>query len=83
MLDQKVQKLSFIPDGAGEFTRQLGMLVDKSNVGFGMRSWRYAMVVDNGVIEHWLEEPGREDNHGADPYGVSSPESVLAALQSN
>ena len=83
MLDQKVEKLSFIPDGAGEFTRQLGMLVDKSNVGFGMRSWRYAMVVDNGVIEHWLEEPGREDNHGADPYGVSSPESVLATIQSN
>lgn len=81
MLDQGVENIQFIPDGNGEFTRQLGMLVDKSNLGFGARSWRYAMVVNNGVIEHWLEEPGREDNHGADPYGVSSPESVLAALK--
>ena len=81
MLDQGVENIQFIPDGNGEFTRQLGMLVDKSNLGFGPRSWRYAMVVNNGVIEHWLEEPGREDNHGADPYGVSSPESVLAALK--
>jgi thioredoxin-dependent peroxiredoxin len=83
MLDQGVEKIKFIPDGNGEFTRQLGMLVDKSNVGFGPRSWRYAMVVNNGVVEHWLEEPGREDNHGADPYSVSSPESVLAALQNS
>ncbi len=82
MLDQGVEKISFIPDGNGEFTRQLGMLVDKSNLGFGQRSWRYAMVVNNGVIEHWLEEPGRADNHADDPYGVSSPESVLAALKS-
>lgn len=81
MLDQGVENIQFIPDGNGEFTRQLGMLVDKSNLGFGPRSWRYAMVVNNGVIEHWLEEPGREDNHGADPYGVSSPESVLNALR--
>ncbi|MCP4879653.1 MAG: peroxiredoxin [Gammaproteobacteria bacterium] len=81
MLDQQVKKIKFIPDGNGEFTRQLGMLVAKDNVGFGSRSWRYAMVVNNGVIEHWLEEPGREDNHGADPYGVSSAETVLTTLQ--
>ena len=81
MLDQGVENIQFIPDGNGEFTRQLGMLVDKSNLGFGPRSWRYAMVVNDGIIEHWLEEPGREDNHGADPYGVSSPESVLSALR--
>jgi len=82
MLDQDIKNIKFIPDGNGEFTRQMGMLVDKLNVGFGPRSWRYAMVVDNGVVEHWLEEPGREDNHGADPFSVSSAESVLAAIKS-
>jgi peroxiredoxin len=39
------------------------------------------MVVDNGVVEHWLEEPGRKDNNGPDPFSVSSAESVLAALK--
>jgi peroxiredoxin len=81
LLDQGTSNLKFIPDGNGEFTRQMGMLVDKHNLGFGPRSWRYAMVVNNGVIEHWLEEPGREDNHGADPFAVSSAESVLRALK--
>lgn len=81
MIDQDVQKLKFIPDGNGEFTRQLGMLVDKCNLGFGPRSWRYAMVVDDGVIEEWFEEPGRVDNCEEDPYGETSPEKVLEYLQ--
>lgn len=81
MLDQDIKNIKFIPDGNGEFTRQMGMLVDKTNAGFGQRSWRYAMVVDNGVIEHWLEEPGRKDNNDGDPFAVSSAESVLAALK--
>mgnify|MGYP001553549904 FL=1 len=81
MIDQEVQKLKFIPDGNGEFTRQLGMLVDKCNLGFGPRSWRYAMVVDDGVIEEWFEEPGRVDNCEEDPYGETSPEKVLEYLQ--
>lgn len=80
---QKLENVKVIPDGAGEFTRQIGMLVDKSNIGFGMRSWRYAAVVNNGVIEAWFEEPGRKDNHGEDPYGVSSPETVLEWLEAN
>ena len=80
MLDQQVEKLKFIPDGSGTFTRQLGMLVDKDNLGFGMRSWRYAMIVYNGVIEQFFEEPGRCDNSTVDPYGVSSPETVLEYL---
>jgi peroxiredoxin len=82
MLDQDIKNIKFIPDGNGDFTRQIGMLVNKNNVGFGQRSWRYAMVVDNGVVEHWLEEPGREDNHDSDPFSVSSAESVLAAIKS-
>jgi thioredoxin-dependent peroxiredoxin len=46
-----INKMFILPDGNGEFTRKMGMLVDKSNLGFGMRSWRYAMVVDDCKIE--------------------------------
>jgi peroxiredoxin len=82
LLDQNVCKVKFIPDGNGEFTRLMGMLVDKSNIGFGPRSWRYAMVVNDGVVEKWFEEPGRGDNGESDPYGETSPETVLSYLQS-
>jgi thioredoxin-dependent peroxiredoxin len=81
MLDQNVCRVKFIPDGNGEFTRQIGMLVDKSNLGFGDRSWRYAMVVNNGVIEEWFEEPGREDCCESDPYGETSPENIMEYLR--
>ncbi|AQS47952.1 MULTISPECIES: peroxiredoxin [Thioclava] len=74
---QGLENVQVIPDGSGEFTRRVGMLVRKDNLGFGLRSWRYAAVVNDGVIEAWFEEPGLEDNHGEDPYGVSSPETVL------
>lgn len=78
---QNLSNVKVIPDGSGEFTRRMGMLVRKDNLGFGLRSWRYAAVVTNGVIEAWFEEPGLSDNHGEDPYGVSSPETVLAWLK--
>ena len=81
MIDQKVKNLNFIPDGNGEFTRGMGMLVDKCNLGFGMRSWRYAMVVNDGVVEKWFEEPGREDCCESDPYGETSPENVMEYLK--
>ena len=68
-------------DGNGHFTQGLDMLVDKSNLGFGSRSWRYAAVIDNGVIERWFEEPGRVDNCETDPYGETSPESVMNYLE--
>ena len=77
---QKLENVGVIPDGSGEFTRKMGMLVSKDNLGFGNRSWRYAAVVANGVVEAWFEEPGLTDNHGEDPYGVSSPETVLTYL---
>ncbi len=80
---QDLNNVKVIPDGAGEFTRQIGMLVDKSNIGFGMRSWRYAAVIKDGVVEAWFEEPGCADNHGEDPYGESSPETVMAWLKDN
>lgn len=76
-----IKNVQVIPDGNGTFSRHLGMLVDKSNVGFGQRSWRYAAVVNNGVVEAWFEEPGRTDNAAGDPYGESSPENVLRYLR--
>jgi len=77
---QGLKNVKVIPDGSGKFTRMMGMLVDKDNLGFGMRSWRYAVVVDNMEITHWFVEPGQEDNHGEDPYGESSPENIFKTL---
>ncbi|WP_164658797.1 peroxiredoxin [Tropicibacter sp. Alg240-R139] len=79
---QNLKNVKVIPDGSGEFTRKMGMLVDKDNLGFGMRSWRYAAIVTNGVVEAWFEEPGLMDNCPEDPYGVSSPETVMKHLVS-
>lgn len=78
---QNLKNVKVIPDGSGIFTRMMGMLVAKDNLGFGYRSWRYAAVVNDGVVEAWFEEPGREDNHPEDPYGESSPENVLKYLR--
>ncbi|OCX67004.1 peroxiredoxin [Thioclava sp. SK-1] len=80
---QNLQNVSVIPDGSGEFTRRVGMLVRKDNLGFGLRSWRYAAVVKDGVVEAWFEEPGLMDQCPEDPYGESSPESLLKWLQAN
>lgn len=74
---QNLQHVEVIPDGSGDFTRKMGMLVCKDNVGFGMRSWRYAALVEDGVVTKWFEEPGFEDNCGSDPYGESSPQNLL------
>ncbi|PBB52100.1 MULTISPECIES: peroxiredoxin [Mesorhizobium] len=76
-----LQKVELIPDGSGEFTRKMGMLVAKDNLGFGMRSWRYAALLNNGVVEQWFEEEGFSDNCETDPYGVSSPQNVLQSLK--
>jgi peroxiredoxin len=80
MESQNAVNVKPIPDGSGEFTRQLGMLVAKDNLGFGLRSWRYAAVIKDGVVEKWFEEPGRQDNYAEDPYGETSPESIIAYL---
>jgi peroxiredoxin len=82
MINQNIQNLKFIPDGNGSFTEEMGMLVEKYNLGFGKRSWRYAMVVNNGVVEKFFEEPGRCENAGDDPYGETSPENILEYLKS-
>ena len=79
--DQGLRHVEVIPDGNGEFTRKMGMLVDKSNLGFGMRSWRYAMLVDDGEIVEMWPEPGFADNAGDDPYGESSPQTILERVK--
>ena len=77
---QGVDKVKLIPDGSGEFTRKMGMLVAKDNLGFGLRSWRYAAVVDDGLVEAWFEEPDFSDNCQTDPYGETAPQNILAAI---
>jgi glutaredoxin-like protein len=71
--DQNAPNVRFIPDGNGEFTAALGMLVDKSNLGFGKRSWRYSMLVRDGVIEKQFIEPEKE----GDPFEVSDADTML------
>ncbi|ETS12171.1 hypothetical protein Q648_01348 [Bartonella quintana JK 12] len=65
------REIDFLGNGSGEFTRKMGMLVAKDNVGFGMRSWRYAAVIHDGIIEKWFEEEGYSDNCTTDPYEIS------------
>ncbi|NEO15253.1 MAG: peroxiredoxin [Moorea sp. SIO4G2] len=79
---QGVQNIFLLPDGNGEFTRKMGMLVEKDNLGFGMRSWRYSMVVDDGKIEKMFVEPGYEDNCPTDPFEVSDADTMLNYLKS-
>ena len=78
--DQNLQNVKVIPDGSGYFTTEMGMLVEKDNLGFGLRSWRYAVVINDGAIEKWFVEPGIEDNCPTDPYGETSPENILEWL---
>ncbi|NVK33155.1 MAG: peroxiredoxin [Rhodobacteraceae bacterium] len=78
---QNVDKVGLIPDGSGEFTRKMGMLVRKDNLGFGLRSWRYAAIINDGAIEKMFVEEGFSDNCETDPYGASSPQNILEALK--
>jgi len=71
--DQNAPNITFLPDGNGEFSEKLGMLVDKSNLGFGKRSWRYSMLVRDGVIEKQFIEPDKE----GDPFEVSDADTML------
>jgi len=59
----------------------MGMLVDKANLGFGMRSWRYSMLVNDGTIEKMFVEPGFADNCETDPFEVSDADTMLAYLK--
>jgi peroxiredoxin len=78
-----LKKVKFIPDGSGHFTRRMGMLVNKDHLGMGYRSWRYSMVVNDGKIEKWFEEPGiNDEGRDEDPYEVTDPDTMIAYLRS-
>ena len=77
---QNISNIIMIPDGSAEFTRGMNMEVRKDNLGFGTRSWRYAMVVNNGLIESMFIEEGREDDHEEDPYEYTIPAFILDTL---
>jgi glutaredoxin-like protein len=72
--DQDAPNVTFIPDGNGEFTAGMGLLVDKSDLGFGKRSWRYSMLVKDGVVAKMFIEPEKE----GDPFEVSDADTMLA-----
>jgi len=78
--DQEVLNVRWLADGSGLLTDRLDMLCKKDNLGFGVRSWRYACVINNGVVEQMFAEEGKCDNHNEDPYDISSPENVYEKL---
>ena len=80
--DQNIEKVKLIPDGNAYFTRSMGMLVRKSNLGFGERSWRYAAIIENGIIQKIFVEEGMRDNADSDPYEESTPEKVYEYVKS-
>ena len=70
---QEADKITFIPDGNGEFTQGMGLLVDKDALGFGKRSWRYSMLVKDGVVAKMFIEPEKD----GDPFEVSDADTML------
>ena len=74
--DQEAENVTLIPDGNGEFSAGMGMLVDKDDLGFGKRSWRYSMLVRDGVIEKQFIEP----EVPGDPFEVSDADTMLAYI---
>ena len=75
-----IEKVKMLPDGNGDFSRLMGMLVKKENVGFGNRSWRYSMYVVDGEIKALFSEPGKMDNCPEDPFGVSDVDTMFEFL---
>jgi glutaredoxin-like protein len=73
---QGAENITFLPDGNGEFTAGMGQLVDKGDLGFGKRSWRYSMLVRDGVVEKMFIEP----NKPGDPFEVSDAATMLAYI---
>jgi peroxiredoxin len=78
-----VRHVKMLPDGNGDFTRGIGMLVRKENLGFGYRSWRYSMTVENGRIIKLFSEPGKIDNCPDDSFTVSGADTMLDYLKTN
>ncbi len=77
---QGVKNVFLLPDGNGEFTRKMGMLVYMQNRGYGLRSWRYSMYVEDGEIKIMFPEPGFQDNAEAGPMEASDADTMLKYL---
>lgn len=73
---QESSNVTLLPDGNGEFTEKMGLLVDKADLGFGKRSWRYSMLVKDGVIQKMFVEPQKP----GDPFEVSDADTMLAYI---
>ena len=78
---QSIKKVFMLPDGNGEFTRKMGMLVERTAQGMGMRSWRYSIYVHNGQIKKMFVEQGFADNPSGVPSDLSSAERMLEYLK--
>jgi len=76
-----VKKVKMLPDGSGTFTKAIGALVSKENIGFGPRSWRYCILVNNMQVEAVFVEDNQRDNAEDDPYLLSNPSYVLGHLR--
>jgi|TARA_B110000977_G_C10953629_1_gene445645 peroxiredoxin len=72
-----INNVKALPDGSGDFTRALGMLVKKDNLGFGMRSWRYSAIVQDGLMTDMFVEAGMQDNASEDPFLVSDAYTMM------
>ena len=82
--DEKIEKVKMLPDGSAVFTQGMGMLVNKPKQGFGMRSWRYSMLVDNGEVKKIFEEPGKNNSSDDDdPFTVSDVDTMIKYLKDN
>lgn len=79
--DQEAKDIKVIPDGNGEFTEAMGRLIDDSAIGFGKRSWRYSMLVDDGKIVKIFDEP--QDSGSDDPYEVSDADTMIRHIDPN
>ncbi|WP_417697444.1 glutathione peroxidase [Psychromonas sp.] len=79
LADQEADHITVVPDGSGEFTEGMGMLVNKNDIGFGKRSWRYSMLVKDGVIDKMFIEP----NQPGDPFEVSDADTMLNYINPN
>lgn len=75
------KNVKLLPDGSGTFTRKMGMLVHKDNLGFGLRSWRYSALIEDGEVAKMFVEPGFDDNCPTDPFEVSDADTMLAYIR--
>ncbi len=80
---QNIERVFMLPDGNGDFTRLMGMLVDRRQQGMGLRSWRYSMLVDDGNIKKLFAEPDVRDNPSGVGVKVSDADTMLAFLESS